>query len=164
MKRGIRWTGALALLGMLAGCASGGGGGTNTSFRSDMGRLLQRPLEEARIKIWGLHQIPLYREQTDPQRVTYESEWMPRQPTPAEEVAGVYAARNQIVIRGRRIEEAMDMNAGGSVYRVTFEILNQVQSDDGPDWHGRAIPREVVEMYREVLTDMELELRTGVRR
>jgi hypothetical protein len=154
-----------ALLGTaaLAGCASGGGG-SSTSFRSDMGRLLQQPLAQTRAQVWGLHQIPLYREQLDPQRIVYESEWMPRRPTPAEESSGVTGARNQIVIRGRRVEEAMDMSSSGAVYRVTFEILNQVRTNLNAEWHSAPIPREAVDMYREVLTDMELELRTGMRR
>ena len=56
------------------------------------------------------------------------------------------------------------MGSGSAVYRVTFEVLNQVRTNLSPEWHGGSIPREVVERYREVLTDMELELRTGIRR
>ena len=92
----------------------------------------------------------------------YESQWMPRAPTPAEAAEGVTAARNRVMIRGRRIEGELDMVS--SVYRVTFEVNNEVRSALLPDWHPGPMPDAPMERFRRVLSDMNLELRTGVRR
>lgn len=154
---------ALGTLLLTAACA-GGGGGAAASFRADMGRLLPEPLATTRAKIWAQHQVPLYRETQDANRIVYESEWIPREPTPEERVNGVTAARNQVIIQGRRTEEGMDMSGGSAVYRVYFEVKNEVLVEGSQDWVTGAIPRPVVDRYREVLSDMELELRTGVRR
>lgn len=163
MRRVFAWTTAVTLTLGLAACASSGGGaGSNSSFRSDMGRLLAEPVAVARQKVWAKHNIPLYREETAFRSIVYESEWMPREPTPAEAAAGVTDARNRIVLRGRRVEGEMDVTTG--VYRVTFELDNQVVTALNPDWHPAAIPDQVVRDYRRVLSDLELELRSGVRR
>lgn len=160
MRKWIRWGSLLLLAVGLWGCASGGG--TANVYRSNMGRLLAGPLMQTREKVWGLHQIPLYREQVDRNRILIESDWMPRQPTPAEAASGVEQARNQIVIEGRRLEEGFDET--GAVYRVTFTLHNQVVTNLDRDWDEAPPPQQVIDRYREVLRDMEIELRTGVRR
>lgn len=156
----VRSTAALLLALGIMGCS--GGGGAGNVYRSDMGRLLAGPLIAAREKVWTRHQVPLYREEREFQRILFESQWMPRQPTPAEQANGVEQAQNRIVIEGRRLEEGLD--EFGTVYRVTFTLHNQVTTSLNPGWHPTPAPDAVIDRYREVLREMEIELRTGVRR
>ena len=95
----------LIALATLAGtaCASGGGGGGSvgrSTSSTDLGPQLVSFLEEARLKVWLKHTIPVYRNERQYRSVLVESEWMPRPPEPAEAATGVLAARNQIILRG----------------------------------------------------------------
>ena len=152
----------LALLYVPTGCSSSGGGLGESRFRHDMGRLLAGPLSVTRERIWGQRQIPLWREQMDGSRIVWESNWVQRAPTPEEEAAGVVAAQNQVILRGRRVEDGLDMS--GTVYRVTFEAFNQVRTNLNSEWHPAPMPESMEEFYRETVTLMEMELRTGIRR
>jgi hypothetical protein len=160
MRKWIQGGSLLLIAAGLWGCASGGG--ASNVYRSDMGRLLVGPLLETKDRVWPQHQISVYRQQVDQSRLRIESEWIPRQPTPAEASQGVEEARNRVVIEGRRVEGAFD--EAGAVYRVTFQMENQIVTNLDRSWDAAPPPQAVIDRYREVLRDMEIELRTGVRR
>lgn len=156
-------TAALTLAPM--GCASGGGGGDDGSvdnreslYREDVGRVLFQPLEAARMKIWGKHNIPMLRDDHSGRGLLWESEWIRRPPTSGELAT---AGRNRVVLRGYQTGENLD---GTGVYRVTFEVENQVLTDGAPDWHPAPFPKEVKETFQRLYSDLMMEVRAGVRR
>ena len=153
---------AAMLMATTVGCASAGGAGTSNVYRENLGRILAQPLEDARLLIWGKHAIPVEREERNPQNIRVESVWMPRTPEPAEVAAGVIAARNRVILDARFLEREMDFSDG--VYRVTFEVRNEVRTEAIPDWHPGSFPEAVRERFRRVYNDMRLEVQTGVRR
>jgi len=154
---------AIALALASTGCASGGSGGggddsRDSIYREDVGQVLFQPLEAARMKMWGKHSIPLLRDDHTSRSLMWESEWIRRAPSPSEYAT---AARNRVIMRGRQVGENLD---GTGMYRVTFEVENQVQTDGVPDWHPSPFPKEVLDTYRRLYSDLMLEVRTGVRR
>ena len=72
MNRMMGWMLLLVLAGGGVACASSGSGSGST-YREDLGRILADPLMETRTRIWGLHQIPLYREEINTQRLSFGS-------------------------------------------------------------------------------------------
>ena len=151
--------GALVLM---TACASGGRGGGGDVYRENLGRVLGQPLEQARLLIWGKHAIPVEREESSPQNIRVESQWMIRAPEPAEAAAGVLQARNRVILDARFLEREMDFTDG--VYRATFIVRNEVRTEAIPDWHPGPFPEVVRERFRRVYNDMRLEVATGVRR
>ena len=148
----------------LAGCASSGGGGDDESsavYRESMGQVVLPPLQEAREKIWQRHNIHLYREESAFRSIYYESEWIPREPTPEEVAAGATSAGNRVVIRGRRAGETMD---GVPSFSVTHEVQNQVRTAEHPEWHPAPMPEPVLEEYRRIYADLRMEVQAGIRR
>jgi hypothetical protein len=147
-----------------AACASAGGGNDEEAaavYEEDLGRVVERPFVQAQQKIWGKHNIPLYREEQTARTLYYESEWIPREPTAEEMAEGVTTARNRVTMRGYRTGETLD---GAYEYRVSFRVGNQVQTTEYPDWHPAPMPEEVRNQYRQVYNDLQMELRAGVRR
>lgn len=154
----------LALVLAATGCAStGGGGGGSESpvYREDLGRVMVLPLERARVKIYGKYNINIFREESTNRDFTYESEWIPRAPTLEETAVGVTAAQNRVTLSGYRTTENLD---GTYIYRTTFQVENQVQSTDGPDWHPAPMPTETRNEFRRIFSDLQMELRAGVIR
>ena len=167
--KGIRPLPLLLAFGLIAsvgaaGCASAGSGGGasgNTVFRKEIGKVMVRPLTTAREKIFGKHIIPMYREEQTARTLMWETQWMVREPAAEELTAGVRAARNRVFLRGNYVEERMD---GTPVFRVRFEVENQIQTDLNPAWHPGIIPPEVEERFQDVYDDLMLELRVGIIR
>ncbi len=154
----------LCLLLAASGCASAGaaGGGAETPlYREDLGRVMVIPLERARIKVWGKNNINIFREETTNRDFTYISEWIPRAPVLDETAVGVTAARNRVTLSGYRTQENLD---GTYIYRTTFEVENEVQSTEGPDWHPAPMPGETRGHFRRIFSDLQMELRAGVIR
>ena len=149
----------------VAGCATAGGGGGASAgdalYREDLGRVMVAPLITAREKIWGRHTIPLYREETTARSIYWESEWLPRLPAPEETLGGTIGGRNRVVMRGTQAGENLD---GTFIFRVRFEVQNQVQTQVFPEWHPAPMPPEVRERFKQVYDDLMLELRTGLIR
>ena len=146
------------------GCASGGGGeggmGMVTST-TDLGSQLESFMEEAWVKIWSKHAIPVFRNERQYRSIVVQSEWMPRQPEPAEAATGVLAARNQIILRGRRVREDA---SGEGIFRFAWELHNEVRTDIVSSWHPAPMSQDVIGLYRRALGDMEMEVRSGIRR
>jgi len=151
------WAIPLALL--LAGCASSGGSG-GTTFSRDLGRQLVPTFEEARLKTWNKHNWALVRDEVDFQTVYWESDWRAFDPEgPA--VTGPDEARGRIVVRGRRVGGELD---GGSLYRMTFVGEYEVRGGAMDSWTPMSPPNDAERVFNQVLGDLELEIRTGVRR
>lgn len=153
---------AIALTLAPMGCASSGGGGGDgireSLYREDIGRVLFQPLDVARLKIWGKHSIPLYREEHQGRELYWESDWIQRPPTSSE---SANSGRNRVIMRGYQTGQNLD---GSGVYRMTFEVENQIRTDSVPDWHPAPFPEEVRETFRRVYNDLMMEVRSGIRR
>lgn len=159
----LAWVAAVTVFGgIAAGCASGGVQAyTETLWREDMGRITQGTLEDGLDKMIRKYGLQLGRNEVRGRDLYYELGWRPRELYAEEEAAGVTRARNRIVIRGRRLEDQFD---GSGIFRFSWEVQNEVSTDQTPEWHARAIPGEVVEEYRPIYSDLTLEVRSGVRR
>lgn len=147
----------------LAGCASGGGTTLSDSYwRVDMGRTTRAALHAALDKVFTKHAVVVRREQSVPgdRQLRFETEWVRRQVLATEEGAGVTGARNRIVLVASQLE--MQWN-GASVYRLRWQVENEVATATVPEWHAAPFPDEVEDTYRPVFSDLELEIRTAAR-
>ncbi len=154
---------AFIAIAAVSGCASGGSRGPSSSrFQEDMGRLLAGPLDDVRLEMFNRHSIPLRRSEVTARSILYESLWIPRDVTQGELLNGVIGARNRVIIRGRLIEQGLD--PGANVFRVTFVVENHVRTETVAEWHPSTIPDPARERFADLLSDMNLELRTGIRR
>jgi hypothetical protein len=165
MRRTLIVVGAMLSLAWTSACASSGAGASREAmFTRDLGRLLESFMDEAVRKVYNKHGIPLFRTENQYRAIIIESEWMPRAVQSEEQAAGVVAARNQIILRGRRVEEDLAV-PGQGVFRYTFELRNQVRTEAVDAWHPAPMPDVVEQEYRTgVLSDLEMEVRSGVRR
>ena len=152
----------LALL--LTGCASAGAGGSaDWEYRENLGRQLYQPLSEAMDKVLlQQHGYRIQREEEQYGSLYYETIWEQRSPTSEQRAEGITGLRHRIVIRARRVGD--DPGTGGALYRVTFVGQNQGQTEMETDWHPVPIAEELRAELGQIVTDLNLELRTGVRR
>ncbi|MGD2071646.1 MAG: hypothetical protein PVI57_23480 [Gemmatimonadota bacterium] len=161
----IRRTRSIAVLLVLltAACASssGGEGASSGEFEEQLGRVLYPPLQEAMDKILPKYRLALRRSEEQFASLYYETEWMTREVTAAEQAEGVTDARHRAIISGRRVGETIDRVGE---FRVTFTAQNQVRSQAEPAWHPAPGPEAFFDFWEEVYNDLRLEVATGVRR
>lgn len=149
---------AMALL--TVACASGGAG-SEATMRATLERVLGGTLEEAREVIWQRYNIIPERTEYDQTQIFVQSIWLMREAEPSEQELGAVQARNRVTIQGRSIERTMD--GMDQVYRVNFEVANQIQNQEG-SWVPAPMPAATREFFERVHNDMRLELNTGIRR
>lgn len=153
---------AVLACGTLWGCATGGvASQAREIWREDMGRVTRVTLETGLDKIVRKHALQIARTQDSSREIYYETLWINREVLAEEEARGVTNARNRIVLKGRRLESTM---AGAGVYRITWELENEVTEVGVEGWHPDAVPGQVVEEFRPVYSDLMLEVRTGLIR
>ncbi len=155
---------ALALVLVTGACASGGIlNQMSNVWSEDMGRVTRATLATGLEKIVSKHGLQIARTETEgtAREIYYETIWMPRDVVADEEIRGVTHARNRIVLRGRALESTMSRDR---VYRVTWELENEVSSIDTEGWHPDPVPGAVVEKFRPIYSDLMLEVRTGLIR
>lgn len=160
---------AVGLAMVATACASGGASPSSEGvWREDMGRVSKETLVAGIDRIVRRHALTIDREEERNREVLYELAWMSRAVTAEEEVFGVADARNRIVIHGRTSGGAGGGTAADvmstQIYRVTWELQNEVASVTSPEWHSGRIPDSVVERFRPVLADLAMEIRSGLNR
>ena len=168
-RRGSGWLpfGMLAtglVLGM-TGCGSGGSSspGSEGVWREDMGRMSRTAVAAGVDRIVGRHALKIDRQGDRSREFFYEFAWTSRDVTAEEQIFGVTDARNRIVIQGRT-SGASGIASAPDLYRVTWQLQNEVVSVTNPEWHPGRIPEVVVERFRAVFSDLEMELRSGLDR
>lgn len=160
-RRGLA-LGVMALCVLAAGCATGGVSSQSASlWREDMGRVTRVTLETGLDKIVRKYALQIARTQDSSREIYYETIWTQREVFADEDARGVTHARNRILLKGRRLESTM---AGAGVYRITWELENEVTSTGADGWHPDVVPDEVIEDYRDIYSDLMLEVRTGLIR
>lgn len=142
-------------LAILAACASGGGGDSDTEYDRSLGRITYRTLAEGVDKIFRKYTIPIYRQEEQYATVYIESEWISREPFESEVAQGAVAARSRFVINGRR--------SSGPVFRTTITVENQVRTESYPEWRALPVTSDFTDWAREIVSDLEAEVRTGIR-
>ena len=143
-------------------CATGGVSSQQAAiWREDMGRITRVTLETGLDKVVRKHALQIARVQDSSREIFYETLWMNREVLAEEEVRGISNARNRIVLKGRMTGAEMGMEG---VYRVTWELENEVTSATAQGWHPDVVPDEVVEDFRRIYSDLMLEVRTGLIR
>lgn len=165
MTRILKAPGLLVLpLLLVAGCASSGGPDLpDTSYDDQLGRQVLPTLREALDKILlQQHGYRIQRREEQYSGLLYETIWVPRTPSAEQRSEGVTDLRHRIVIEGRRVGD--DPSTGGAVYRVTFEAQNQARTQANPAWAPYPVDQEFRNDMAQIVTDFNLELRTGVRR
>lgn len=158
---GCRYFAAAMVLSIGTGgsaCASGGTAtGSDGVWREDIGRITKATVAAGLDRVVRRHTLKVDRQEDRPREFYYELAWIPRDVTSEEEIFGVTDARNRIVIRGRS-------GASGDLYRVMWELENEVASVANPEWHSGRIPESVIARFRPVLADLNMEMRTGLQR
>lgn len=143
----------------VAGCASGGASTALDSYwRVEMGQTTPGALRAALDKVFRKHAVVVRREQgaAGDREIRFETEWELRDRLATEEGAGATGARNRIVIVARQ-------GAGAGVYRVRWQVENQLTTAAVPEWHAAPMPEELRERYQPVFSDLQLEIRTAER-
>lgn len=144
----------------ISGCASGGGGAMSDSvWREDLGRQNPETIEDALTKIMQKHSLQLDQRFDVGREIRWELTWIPREVVADEEVRGINNARNRIVIRGVQSGIGELDN-----YRMTWELENEVTTLTDSNWRPDTVPASVRDEFRRVYSDLELEVRTGLRR
>ena len=114
-------------------------------------------------KIAQKHTLKIERVEDRPREIYYELAWIPRDVTSEEEIFGVTEARNRIIMHGR-MAGTKSLGHTAEMYRVTWELHNEVASVTNPSWHIGRIPESVRERFRPVFSDLAMEIRTGLNR
>ncbi len=170
MFRGNTWrkswrqlaAGGALLCVIAAGCATGGVSSQSANlWREDMGRVTRVTLETGLDKIVRKYALQIARTQDSSREIYYETLWTEREVLADEEARGVTHARNRILVKGRRLESTM---ANDGVYRITWELENEVTSMGAEGWHPDVVPDQVIDDYRDIYSDLMLEVRTGLIR
>lgn len=160
---------AVGLVIATTACASGGASpGSGGLWREDLGRMSKETMFAGIDRIVSKHALKVDREEERNREFVYELAWISRDVTAEEEVFGVTDARNRIVIHGRT-SGGVDSGTGselmsGRMYRVTWELQNEVVSVTNPEWHSGRIPEAVVERFRPVFADLRMEIGSGLQR
>lgn len=145
-------------------CASGGVSAVSEGvWREDMGRMTRETVVAGIDRIVRRHALKVDREDERARDFLYELAWISRDVSAEEEVFGVTDARNRIVIYGR-LSGVGGLDAEASIFRVTWELQNEVASVTNPEWHSGRIPESVIEWFRPVFSDLEMEIGTGLDR
>ena len=159
---GVFATFAAVACGIGWGCATGGVASQSQEiWREDMGRVTRVTLETGLDRIVRKHALQIARTQDSSRELYYETVWMNREVLADEQAKGVTNARNRILLRGRRLESTM---GGAGVYRITWELENEVTAVGVEGWHPDIVPGQVVEEFRPIYSDLMLEVRTGLIR
>lgn len=146
----------------LLGCATGSSSLlSDARWREDLGRSTRSTLATALEKVFRKHAVELRRSPSVGEReLRYETVWVDRQVTAAEEGSGVTRARNRIVLVGTPMDAQF---SGGRVYRVRWQVENEITSVKDSNWHMGPMVAEVKTRLQPVFSDLEMELRTGLR-
>lgn len=149
---------------LLAGCASSGGPDLpDTSYDDQLGRQVLSTLREAIDKVLlQQHGYRIQRTEEMYSSLLYETIWVSRTPSAEQRTEGVTDLRHRIVIEGRRVGD--DAGTGGAIYRVTFEAQNEARTQANSAWARFPVDQEFRNDMAQIVTDLNLELRTGVRR
>lgn len=155
---------AILALGLAAQACATTGGVTEearTMWREDMGRMTQATLSTGVSRIVQKYGLRVNRTQRTGQELLYEFNWIQRDLVASEQLEGVSNARNRILLKGRISGREWDVQP---LYRMTWELQNEVTTVIGRGWHPNLLPDPVKEEFRRIYSDLYMEVRTGIRR
>jgi len=165
---------ALSTVVLGSACASGSGGSGGSEGPSnadgvlltkDLGRVDANFFADAMQKVLlRKYAYTLRRREEQFQNVYYETEWELRNPTPEERRQGITDTRHRVVIQGRRMGTS-DVAGATQVFRLSLRAEHQVRTINLPNWHpAPSFNDALLENLRRMVSDLELEVRSGVRR
>lgn len=143
---------------LLAGCASSGGGGLSdpSEVRRDMGRGTYQDVLAAVEKILETkNRYVIQRFEENYNTIWFETEWHVSDPLEDERAQGIQRVRTRIVIDGRR--------STNDTFRLRFTATNEVLRAGSQEWERLPVTEMRQEEIRGLLTDMDMEIRSGVR-
>ena len=158
-RPGLAWAALVVMLLGIAGCATTGPV-ARSYWREDLGNMNVATIDDALGKIVPKHSLRVVNRLVGRGGdARWELNWISREVVAEEELRGVTAARNRILITGVQSATGATDN-----YRMRWELANEVTTQTNPDWHPDVVPASVIEEFRRVYADLTLEVRTGVRR
>lgn len=139
----------------MAGCASMSGGVRDaTTYTADLGTVafesLTRGMEEVLVDRYG---FALAQREAQYASVYYATEWSEIAEEERGSDAAVTAARERIVIRGRRSD---------GYYRVSFHGERRIRTRTRPEWHRAPIPGAFERRMDEIVDALDMAIRSGV--
>jgi len=175
MRRVGIWI-AASLVGVLSACAGGGlseGPSGSASFErpsatsgtmltQSFGNVELRLLNDALEKVMiGRYRFSLRRREQQSQTVYYETLWIPRPPTEEERARGIMEARHRVIVEGRRASGG-PLTGTDVQYRVDLRVENEVRTRTQREWApSRVFGEEIEQEMRRMVSDIQLEIRTG---
>lgn len=158
MARSRAMAGLFSVVVLLAGCASGGGAGVTdpSQVRRDIGRATYQDVQAGVEKILVTkNSFVIQRSEENFNTLWFETEWQTREALESEQAEGIVQVRTRIVIEGR----------GGAqeTFRLRFTASCESLRDGSQTWERLPVSEERQGLIREMLSDLDLELRAGVR-
>ncbi len=152
-----RVTAALIPL-LLVGCASSGGGGLSdpSEVRRDMGRGTYPDVLAAVEKILETkNRYVIQRFEENYNAIWFETEWHVSDPLEDELAQGIDRIRTRIVIDGRR--------STNDTFRLRFTATVESLRGGSQEWARLPVTEMRGEEIQSLLSDMDMEIRSGVR-
>ena len=158
MMRSRTVAGLLSAVVILAGCASGGGGGLSdpSQVRQDMGRGTYQDVLAAVDKILETkYSYTIQRFEENYNNIWFETEWHSAEALADERESGLVRTRTRIVIEGRR--------GANDTFRLRFTASCESLREGSQEWERLPVSGDREEEIRRILSDMDMEIRSGVR-
>jgi hypothetical protein len=143
---------------LLAGCASGGGGGLSdpSQIRRDIGRATYPDVRAGVEKILVTkNAFVIQRFEENYNSVFFETEWQTSEALETERSQGIVQVRTHIVIEGRR--------SANDTFRLRFTASCESLEDGSREWKRLPVSEERQDEIGAMLADLDMELRSGVR-
>jgi len=145
---------------LLAGCASGGGGGGGLSdpseIRRDIGRATYQDVRAGVDKILVTkNAFRIQRFEENYNNIFFETEWQVGEALESERADGLVRVRTRMVLDGRR--------GPNDTFRMRFTASCESLRDGSQEWERLPISEEREELIGRILSDLDMELRSGVR-
>ncbi len=148
----------MAMVAMIvAGCASGGGGGSDARVDRNLGSATLSDLMERSHRVIRLHQFEVEREEEEGMYYL-ETRWRDRTLFDDERALGIQAAQTRVVIRGN----PRSPTAQGQFYSVNILVENRVSLGSG-EWRQEVLTDEFRGWANRIVEDLRRELDVGVR-
>ncbi len=142
---------------LMAGCASGGGGLSDPStVQRDIGRATYQDVQDGVEKILiTKNAYSIVRFEENDRTIWFETEWKTTAAMESERAEGIVQVRTRIVIEGRR--------STNNTFRLRFTASCESLRDGSREWERLPVSEERESTITRMLSDLDMELRSGVR-
>ncbi len=138
----------------VAGCASGGSVRDPSVLEREIGRVAYQDVRMSVDKILSTkYAYPIRRFEENYNTLYFETDWIPRDAEADEANRGIQRVRTRIILTGRRGSQ--------DVFRIQFRGESEYLVDG--QWQRLPLQSPQRDKLQRILTDLDMEMRSGVR-